>query len=153
MPAKVLVAALCKRTSQNEEGYLSLHSIVHGVTILDEGPAGLDLLAVVRVMSDEQEICPFRLAVVSPSGSLASPEVRMDLDLGRYRPKTMSFDIQVQPEEEGFFWLEVEVGEEPMTRIPLGVDGRPIQGDPDERVLVRGFVGRHVAMILHVGTT
>lgn len=120
MPAKVILAVLCKSVSKDDEGYMTIHQVVDAAMLLDDGPPGVDLMGVVKLVADEPGEYPFRAAVVSENGVLASEEFRLPLEL---QPglRTVVMDLQVQPVEAGFYWFEVEVGQEPVTRIPLAI--------------------------------
>ncbi len=121
MPPIVTLAVLCKRTSREADGFETLHSIVDGLTILDEGEAAIQLRGVVKVLSDEPGEYPLRAVVMSPTGRPASFDFRQPVTLEAWEPREWLLDLEIRPDEEGLYWFVVEVGQGPATRVPLAI--------------------------------
>ena len=117
---------------------MTLHGVVNNLMILSGGPARLNLVGVIRVMSEEPIEVPLRAEVRAPSGLPVSPPVNAVMALPAYKSQTYIFPMEVLPEEVGIYRFVVEVDSAPAASVPVIVQWAPDARPPDISGRVEG---------------
>ncbi|MEP6911989.1 MAG: hypothetical protein ABI923_04495 [bacterium] len=127
----VTVAALCEKTIEDKLGRLSLINIVDQINI--SPPQGtpapeqmpqvsIQLVVVVSlkagILTGQQNL---KLTVVRPEGERGPSVTTPVLFQGDERGTNLITNLGLQFEKEGLYWIDIEVADQLVSRIPLRV--------------------------------
>ena len=126
----LLMAVLCERVLQEADGVLSVIRIIDRLTLTLKGPGAPEQMppipiAITAVLNFKSGFAKgkykVKLTPNSPSGNKGQEVVLPIFLEGDERGANLIVNLQMEAQEEGLYWIDVQLEEQLLTRMPLRI--------------------------------